>query len=149
MEFYIKITVVVVIASLGWVVSHYFTSRRDLKSALRQRRIDALTNAYDVLIRVGLDKGIPARRDHAGNIQEYVRDFERSIVMIHLYGNRRQVELVNALSVKLADDRFYDGTDLINELRNGIRDELNIERISVLPHYSKVVVKDIWLEDSK
>lgn len=149
MEFYIKIFSAVVLASLGWIISHYFTSKRDEKNAQRQRRIDALSKAYDVLIRLGLDNGIPARRNHELKIEEYSREFEHTVVMIHLYGNRKEIELVNKVTRKLADEAFYSATDLVNELRRDIRNELGMDVYEdITPHYAKNEVKDKWLNNS-
>ena len=149
LEFFIKTLVTVVLGSLGWIISHHFTSKRDAKNAKRQRRIEALSKAYDVLIRLGLDKGVPARRNHEEKVIEYTREFEYSVVMIHLYGNRKEIELANEMSRKLADEYFYSATDLVNELRRDIREEIGMEvHEDIVPRYVKNEVRDEALNKS-
>ncbi|UHQ55804.1 hypothetical protein [Microbulbifer sp. YPW16] len=142
MEFYIKIFVIVSVASVGWIITHFFTSRRDLKNARRQRRIEALSNSYDLLIRLGLDKGIPARENHEGELETYAREVEQAIVMIHLYGNEEQVKLTNELVQKLSDEKIYSADGLVNALRVDIRRDLGMKRVNVAPIYTRQTVID-------
>ncbi len=43
---YLKIFVTVLLAMFGWVIAHFFTTRRDLASKRRELSTQYLINAY-------------------------------------------------------------------------------------------------------
>lgn len=58
---YIKILFTVIIAVGGWIVAHYYTSRRDTNNYRRATRIEALSFCYKAFIRSSLDGAIDNR----------------------------------------------------------------------------------------
>ena len=45
-EFIIKLLVTVIVAVVGWIIAHYFTSRRDLSNKRREIQTSYLIDAY-------------------------------------------------------------------------------------------------------
>jgi hypothetical protein len=46
---YVKIIVTITLAIFGWVIGHFFTSRRDKQLKRRELSIEYLVNAYRIL----------------------------------------------------------------------------------------------------
>jgi hypothetical protein len=89
-HFYIGLAVTNLVVLAGWV----FAIKQNEASLRRERRVDAFAQAYDILIRVGVDGGIPARRQINGVVDDYSCDLEWAIATVHLYGTDDEVELL-------------------------------------------------------
>ncbi len=51
LEFIIKVISTVVIAAMGWIIVHYFTSRRDMANKRREIKTQYLIEAYQKMPR--------------------------------------------------------------------------------------------------
>ncbi len=115
---YVKIFITIALAVLGWLIAHWFTSKRDANNKKRELRLQYLINAYstlacDVAQRALDDKGI-AKLEHV-------------LAEIQLFGTTRQIELAKALAIEAASKREFPLDPLINTLRDELRTELNLE----------------------
>lgn len=137
-HFYVGLAVTNLVVLAGWV----FAIKQNEAALRRERRVDAFTKAYDILIRVGMDNGIPAKRQSDGTLDDYSRDFEWAIAIVHLYGTRKEVEIANKLVIKLTDERFYSGDALVNALRDDVRNEMGMVALEAKPHYLKQTITD-------
>lgn len=137
-DFYIGLFVTNAVVIGGWIFS-ILQSKANLR---RQRRVASLADAYDVLIRTGIDKGIPARTLANGELNDYSRDLERAVATVHLYGSKTEVKLVNELVIKLTNEKLYSADELVNTLREDIRAEMAMPKLVEKPTYLKQTVTD-------
>ncbi|WP_147418204.1 hypothetical protein [Salinisphaera sp. Q1T1-3] len=137
-HFYIGLAITNLVVLAGWV----FAIKQNEAALRRERRVDAFTKAYDILVSVGMDNGIPARRQSDGTLDDYSRDFEWAIATVHLYGTGKEVKLANELVIKLTDEKFYDADALVNALRGDVRSEMGMVGLEEKPHYLKQTVTD-------
>lgn len=145
---YVQIIVTVILAALGWVVAHKFTSARELRNARNTIRIAALTHCYKVFVRSGID-GTLLKRDDDGNIVNGATSVEDAIALIHLHGSQTQFELANKYTKKISATDNGDSTELVNSLRDDIRAMLDEPKLSGLPHYLRVTANNSSNSSSK
>lgn len=138
-QFYIQLSVTAAVAVCGWIVAHWFTSRRDRKSAERKARLDALSRAYFVLVRTGIDGSI-IRRDHNGNIVSTAKDVEDAIASIHLYGDNKHSTLANRYAAELQERQHGNATELVDFLREYLRHELGLPKLNETPYYVRIQI---------
>ena len=112
----IKILTTVLSALLGWVIAHKLTSKRDLYNKKREIRINFLIEAYRKL-----------ERSIHNNVGE---DFEKAISDIQLLGSKHQVELAKDAAVQFARNKNVDLENLLFDLRESLRSELNLEKVT-------------------
>ncbi len=117
---YLKISVTITLAVIGWLIAHYFTSKRDVTNKRREISIEHLVKAYRVLI-----NDISHREPNENRILA----LENILSDIQLFGSSEQVELAK----KLADDVDAGGDfeldPLINSLRIDLRKQLELKPI--------------------
>ena len=140
--FHIQMMSTVLVAALGWVVAHRFTSRRDRQNAERQTRVDALSAAYSALVRAGI-RGQMVERDSSGGLLPTARDVEDAVAAIHLYGSPQLSRLANAYAREIGSSQSGDATVLVNDLRQSIRDALGLPRLADTPVYVRIDVRDV------
>jgi hypothetical protein len=117
----IKITVTALIAVAGWLIGHYFTSKRDKTNKRRDLTIEHLINAYRILT------------DEISNrpqTPEGEKKLELIIAEIQLFGSKEQVQMARDLAHNIAQKRDYEYDTLINSLRTDLRKQLNLEAIN-------------------
>ena len=137
----LKIIISIVVAVIGWIIGHHYTSKRDVKNSQRAIRIAALAEAYKALVRVGID-GIMIKKEKDGSIYNGAKSIEDAIALIHLYGTQEQSILASNYATQVADTGGGEGTLLVNSLRKSIRESLGGEDIEGIPHYLKVTYQD-------
>ncbi len=112
--------VTVIIAVIGWIVAHYFSSKRDKKLKRREVITAHLINAYRILAN---------DITHRPKTPESELKLETIIAELQLFGSEKQIQLTK----KLADDITKGGTfyvdDLLNDLRSDLRKELELSPI--------------------
>jgi hypothetical protein len=108
------------IALVGWLAAHYFSSRRDLANDRRKLRISYLLEAYRKL------EGASNRGDTAADWAQ----FESAIADIQLLGSAKQVSLARHFAFTVAKERTASLDDLIFDLRQSLRSELELEPVS-------------------
>lgn len=133
MEF-IKILFTVIVAALGWLITHYYTSKRDTEKSRRSARIKALSTAYKALVRAGIERRIVYKSED-GIIHNTAAPVEDAISLIHLYGNEEQSKLASKCAKQFEDTNSGNFTDLINSLRKDIREMLGEEDLVEPPLY--------------
>jgi hypothetical protein len=134
---YLKISFTVVLAVVGWLVAHYFTSKRDTANSRRAVRIDALSACYKVFVRSGID-GVMLKKDKAGNLINNAIPIEDAVALIHLYGSQEQSDMASAYAKQVADTSTGTSTALVNSLRWDIRRMLGQPDLSLEPTYLRV-----------
>ena len=100
------------VAILGWFISYRLSAIKDHATSRRDIRISFLTEAYRRL------EGAAERHDSDSH-----RAMESAFADIQLYGNARQVQLVQTM----LRDFAARGSLEINPLLEMIRDELRVE----------------------
>ncbi len=121
MEFVVKVAVSVLLAALGWVVAHYFTSKRDLANKRREVQTEYLIEAYR-----NIEKAIePA---------EYNADWcvlvQTAFSEVQLFGSQKQIDLAHEFAELLLNQRKIDKGKLnllLMELRSSLRAQLGLE----------------------
>ncbi len=131
---YFKIIVAVIIAVIGWIIAHNFTSARDVKNAQRATRVEAFTEAYKALARSGLDKEL-LPKDKDGKVINKAIPVENAIAIIHLYGTEKQSQMASKYALDFVNNRGADCTELVNSLRKTIREYLGGEDLKNMPIY--------------
>lgn len=117
---YIKIFVTIILAVLGWIIGHYFNSKRTRDQKRRDISVEHLINAYRIL---------------ANDISHRKETFERSekleniLTDIQLFGSSCQVELAKKLAEDISSGGEFQLDPLINSLRNDLRSELRLSKI--------------------
>ena len=110
------ITAIVTIA--GWYIVHLFATKRDRKNKQKELRINYLIEAWRKLEYASNRKDV--------NAVEYV---EKPIADIQLFGTKKQIELAIKIANELATTRGTNLIELLTELRQDLRRELNLEKI--------------------
>jgi hypothetical protein len=106
---------------LGWFFVHRLNSARDIATKRREARIKALEVAY---MRI-------ATSSNRALTEKIMDDLEYFVSEIQLYGTPRQVELMGEMVEAFkASAPFISYDALLLDLRDTIRDELKLEKIS-------------------
>lgn len=120
----IKVVISVVVIVAGWIVGHYFNSRRDSAANRRKMVTSYLVDAYRKLNTFAcvLTSGAKA-------YQSLVEDFNSAIGDIQLFGSLEQIKLVKSIAEYMAQTNKVPGdhlTELLHNLRNALRNELDL-----------------------
>lgn len=145
---YVQIIVAVILAALGWVVVHKFTSTRELRNARNTTRITALTHCYKIFVRSGIDSTL-LKRDEDGNLINGATPVEDAIALIHLHGTQRQFDLANRYTKEMSETDNGNLTELVNSLRDDIREMLGEPELSGLTYYLRIAAKNSSNSSSK
>ena|SRR5712692_852308 len=117
-----------VVVIVGWYVVHYLSGRRDQANKRRDLRVQYLIEAY-------------RRLEFAGNrplTKEVAPEFEKAIADIQLFGTPKQVELAQAFALGFAESGIHSLDPLLNELRQELRKELNLEPVEPNIKYLRI-----------
>lgn len=136
-----QVIVGVVLAILGWVIGHRFTSERDVKNSQRAARVAALADAYRALVRSGID-GVMIKKDAGGTVINGAKPVEDAIALVHLYGTQEQSNLASKYATQVANEGGGNATELVNALRKDIRKSLGGCDVEGQPHYLRVTYQD-------
>jgi hypothetical protein len=119
-KLFVQLAVTLVVAILGGWLGHHFSTRRDVANERRKLRISYLLEAYRRL------EGASNRDDP----NTCWPQFESAIADIQLLGSAHQVSLARQFALEMATNRTAPLDDLIFDLRQSLRSELNLEPIS-------------------
>lgn len=108
-----KIIITIILAILGWIVAHYFTSKRDVQNKRREIRVEFLIDVYQKL-----ENAIQRPAKKVGHDLEYV------IATIQLFGSNEQILLAKNIANDIANNGFADLEPLLKSLRTNLRDDL-------------------------
>ncbi|MDR2549702.1 MAG: hypothetical protein LBD10_05840 [Desulfobulbus sp.] len=117
---YIKIFVTVALAVTGWIVVHYFTSRREVNNKRREISIKHLVDAYRVLTHDISHRKLSENR---------MIELENLISDIQLFGSVEQISLVKNLADDVASGGPFELDPLINSLRSDLRSQLKLMKV--------------------
>ncbi len=117
----LSLSIPALIAVAGWFFAHWLTSKRDRLSKRRELRLKGLEKAY---LKV-------AGTAHRELTPEMKRDFEDFVSEIQLYGTPNQIKLMSELvEAFVRRDKIISFDAILEDLRDSLRSELNMERIS-------------------
>lgn len=126
-KLFIQLIATFLIAALGWCVAHYFTTRRDLANERRKLRIAYLLEAYRKL-------------ENASNREPINWPlFESAIADIQLLGSTHQVSLARQFAIAMGKNGTASLDELIFDLRQSLRSELELEPVSEKVVYMRFV----------
>lgn len=123
----VKIAISVAIAVGGWIIGHYFNSRRDAEVNRKKMVTEYLVNAYrkmNVFASV-LASGAKGNQSLADDINSAVGD-------VQLFGNMKQIQLVKEIAEYIQKNKCVDTdklSELLHDLRNALRTELVLNAI--------------------
>lgn len=117
---YIKIFITVLLAVIGWITAHYFTSKRDISNKRRSISIEHLVNAYRLITNDVSHRKLNENRKMA---------LENLLSDIQLFGSVEQVNLAKALADEVAAGKSFELDPLINSLRNDLRAQLKLGKV--------------------
>ncbi|WP_268846595.1 hypothetical protein [Flavobacterium aestivum] len=124
MEINLKLLIPLLITALvtifGWYIVHLFSAKRDRKNKQRELRVNYLIEAWRKLEYASNRKGVDAK--------EYV---EKPIADIQLFGTKKQIELTIKIANELAEKNGTNLIELLTELRQDLRKELNLQQIEM------------------
>jgi hypothetical protein len=119
-KLFAQLAVTLIVAMLGGWIGHYLSMRRDLAVERRKLRVTYLLEAY-------------RRLEGASNRDDPKRcwhEFESAIADIQLLGTPHQVSLARQFSIEMAKNHTSSLDDLIFDLRQSLRSELELEPVS-------------------
>lgn len=123
---YLKLFVAIVLASLGWVIAHYFTARRDVSTKRRELVINHLIDTYKILT---------CEISHSPATAERMKLIESMVADIQLFGSAQQIQLAQELIEQLTKGQDFDLDPLINSLRNDLRTSLGLSKAQGNVHW--------------
>lgn len=112
-----KIAISIVLSLLGWLVAHYFTSKRDLSNKKREIKIGYLIDVY---------KKLENAIQRPPKIVFF--DLENVVMAIQLFGSKEQILLAKKIANDLSNNGSADLQSLLLDLRKTLRKELNLEK---------------------
>jgi hypothetical protein len=115
-----QLVVPVLAALVAAALAHLFTRVRDRENRRREQRIDYLVSAF---------RGL-AKANHHPRLYEVAEDVEQAVADIQLFGSPKQVQLARQFATALGTTQEADMDDLLNELRDSLRQELGRKKIN-------------------
>lgn len=101
---------------IGWVFIYLSTQKINQKNRKDEIRINYLINAYQVFA-------------YNSNRENSPIDVEQAVADIHLFGTPKQIDLVRKFCAEIVKNESADLDNLIIDLRDSLREELNLERL--------------------
>ena len=120
-EFIIKLLVTVIVAVVGWIIAHYFTSRRDLSNKRREIQTSYLIDAYRK-IDISIE---PETFD-----KEWCESLQSAFSEIQLFGTNEQINIAHKFAeILLKEEKINQNAlkELLHDLRSSLRNELGLE----------------------
>ncbi len=102
---------------IGWKVTHRNEMERSRAAKRRELKVQYLIDAFRKLEYVSNRPISP----------ETAPDFEKAIADIQLFGTARQVELAQQFAVGMAESSTHSLDPLLADLRQSLRNELDLE----------------------
>lgn len=115
---YLKIIITIILAIFGWIVAHYFTSKRDVSNKKREIVLNYLIEAYFILTNDLTEEGVIN--------QEKAKKMEKIVSQVQLFGTKEQVRIIKKW---LSNKGVGDLAPLFNSLRDDLRKELGLDKI--------------------
>jgi hypothetical protein len=117
---YLKIFITIFIALSGWVVAHYFTSRRGLENKKRETKINLIVKSYES---ISCWMSEPTGGDA-------LKGLVNALILVQCYGSQNQLVMARKSLKSIADnDGSVEGLgDLISSLRDDFRNEIGLPK---------------------
>lgn len=119
LQLLIPLLITSLITIFGWYVLHKLTKKREQENKKKNLRVDYLIDAWSKL-EYGSNRDIDEK--------EFVEYFEKPIAMIQLFGTLNQIDLAQKVAEEIKNNRQVSLDAILEELRNDLRSELNLER---------------------
>jgi hypothetical protein len=119
-KLFAQLSVTLIVAIFGGWIGHYLSMRRDLADERRKLRVTYLLEAYRRL------EGASNRNDP----KQCWPEFESAIADIQLLGSPHQVSQARQFALEMAKNHTSSLDDLIFDLRQSLRSELELEPVS-------------------
>ncbi len=120
------------VTAVGWWVAYYFSKRRDIENDRRKLRTEYLLEAY---------RRLQSGTHRTGNEKAYWDVLELAVTDIQLLGTPKQAKLAAQFALDMAEKDIGYLDDLLADLRDSLREELNLERLEggsrILRFYEK------------
>lgn len=126
-KWFIQIAITAVVALVSGWIGHRLSSKRDLTNERRKLRTTYLLDAY---------RKLENASNRPGN--DHLKIFESAIADIQLLGSPRQVNLARQFAIGMSEDSTAPLDDLISDLRQSLRHELELEPVSEKILYLRV-----------
>ncbi len=123
----VKVIISTVIAVVGWIVGHYFNSRRDATANRKRIVTDYQINSYRKLNAFAC-----ALVTSAEGTQSLADDINSAVGDIQLFGTHKQIQLVKSISEQISKTKTVPCqqlTELLLNLRDSLRIELDLVSI--------------------
>ena len=117
----VKISVTILLAVVGWLIGHYFTTKRDVENKRRDLVITHLIEAYRIITNEVSHRPVSDERD---------LKLEKLLSDIQLFGSQEQIALVKSLADEVALGGIFELDPLIVSLRNDLRLQLKLAPVS-------------------
>lgn len=108
-----------IVSIVGWFAMHFFNQKRDNLNKKKDLRVRYLINAWQLL------ESASNRHDNSMS-----SNLEKAIADIQLFGTLKQIRLSREFASKFAATRKADCNILLNDLRDDLRQELNLEKVT-------------------
>lgn len=111
----------------GWYVLHAFAKKREERSKQRELRINYLIEAW-------------RRLEFAANRKEFdpIEYLEKPIADIQLFGSVEQIKMAQQVATDMAESKVGNLNELLENLRQDLRDELKLEKTSLELKYLRI-----------
>jgi predicted KAP-like P-loop ATPase len=111
---------------VGWIATDYFAKRRDVENQKRKIRTEYLVNVFRFLATSVSNRNIS--EDDRRKLEDVVAD-------IQLFGTPRQIHLLKTMTHEMVKDGTFDLDPILNDLRDHLRRDLNLESIEGNVHW--------------
>jgi len=117
------------VAVVSWFVGNWLSVRRDRANKRRDLRVQYLIDAYRRLEAAG----------HRPLVPPYSTDMESAVADVQLFGSALQVSAARRFALEMAEQGHASLDDLLLNLRNELRKELQLEHIKGKLTFLRVV----------
>jgi len=124
----LALSVTVLLAVAGWMVSHGLSVKREIEQKKREIRVQHLREAYLKLANVA----------DTGNLQANIVDIQQAFNDIQLFGELSEIHLIECIIRQVTEEGSARIDDLLKELRNEIREHIGLKRIDDYRLYIRV-----------
>ena len=124
----IALSVTILLAVAGWMVSHGLSVKREIEQKKREIRVQHLREAYLKLANVA----------DTGDLETNILDIQRAFNDIQLFGELSQIDLIERIIRQVTEEGSAKIDDLLKELRNEIREHIGLKRIDEYRLYIRV-----------
>ena len=115
----LQVMVSALVALAVVTATHVLTVYRDRRNRRQEQRIGYLVSAF---------RGLAKANNHP-RLHEVADDVEQAIADLQLFGTPKQIQLARQFATDLGTTQVADLYELLNELRNNLRQELGREPV--------------------